>query len=229
MKRDHSRKPKKPPAEAPSQGSAKAGVSRRSFFQALGAVGAAAGLPIGCATGASVSIPQEGVGPAAVPVALKVNGREVKVKVEPRVTLLDALRDHLKLDSADPVDLTGSKRVCDRGSCGACTMIVDGKTVYSCTVLAIEAQGKEIRTVEGLEQGGKLHPVQEEFVACDGLMCGFCTPGFIMTGVACLEKNPNATKDQIRKCLDGNICRCGTQPRALEAVVKAAPKMKGRR
>ena len=222
MKRDDSRKAKKPP-EKPARG-----VSRRSFFQALGAVGAAAGLPVGCASGAS-SIPQEGVGPGAVPVALKVNGREVKVKVEPRVTLLDALRDHLKLDSADPVDLTGSKRVCDRGSCGACTMIVDGKTVYGCTVLAIEAQGKEIRTVEGLEKDGKLHPVQEEFIACDGMMCGFCTPGFIMTGVACLEKNPDATKDQIRKCLDGNICRCGTQPRALEAVVKAGPKMKGRR
>ncbi len=225
MKRDHSRRAKRPP-EPPASG-----VSRRSFFQALGAVGAAAGLPIGCASGAPAvpPIPQEGVGPGPVPLALRVNGKEVKVQVEPRVTLLDALRDHLKLGSADPVDLTGSKRVCDRGSCGACTMIIDGKTVYSCTMLAIEAQGKEIRTVEGLEKDGKLHPVQEEFIACDGMMCGFCTPGFIMTGVACLEKSPNATKDEIRKCLDGNICRCGTQPRALEAVVKAQPKMKGRR
>ena len=119
------------------------------------------------------------------------------------------------------MDLTGSKRVCDRGTCGACTMIVDGKTVYSCSLLAIEAQGKAIRTVEGLAKGGKLHPVQEEFIACDGLMCGFCTPGFIMSGVACLEKHPKATKEQVQECLDGNICRCGTQPRALEAVLKA--------
>jgi xanthine dehydrogenase YagT iron-sulfur-binding subunit len=224
MKREDSRRGRKPP------GKTGGAFSRRGFLQTLGAVGAAAGVPAGCSSGPSApSIPQEGVGPGPVPLALRVNGKEVQVKVEPRVTLLDALRDHVRLGSADPVDLTGSKRVCDRGSCGACTMIVDGKTVYSCSVLAIEAQGKEIRTVEGLAQGNRLHPVQEEFVACDGLMCGFCTPGFIMTGVACLEKNPNATKDQIKKCLDGNICRCGTQPRALEAVAKAAPKMKGRR
>ena len=169
------------------------------------------------------------MGPGAVEVSLRVNGQAVQVKIEPRVTLLDALRDHLKLGSADPVDLTGSKRACDRGSCGACTMIVGGKTVYSCTTLAIEAQGKEIRTVEGLAKGDQLHPVQEEFIACDGLQCGFCTPGFVMAGVACLEKNPNASRDEIRKCLDGNICRCGTQPRSLEAVSKAALRMKGRR
>jgi xanthine dehydrogenase YagT iron-sulfur-binding subunit len=205
--------------------SAKPQVSRRGFLQGVGLAGAAAGVVElgGCASGPGApSIPPEGVGPGAVPMSLNVNGSTVQVAVEPRVTMLDALRDHLKLGSAEPVDLTGSKRVCDRGTCGACTMIVDGKTVYSCSVLAIEAQGKAIRTVEGLAKGGKLHPVQEEFIACDGLMCGFCTPGFIMSGVACLEKHPKATKDQIRDCLDGNICRCGTQPRALEAVAKAA-------
>ena len=207
-------------------------VSRRGFIQTLGLAGVTANLPVlgGCAGGETApQIPAEGVGPGAVEVSLRVNGQAVQVKIEPRVTLLDALRDHLKLGSADPVDLTGSKRACDRGSCGACTMIVGGKTVYSCTTLAIEAQGKEIRTVEGLAKGDQLHPVQEEFIACDGLQCGFCTPGFVMAGVACLEKNPNASREEIRKCLDGNICRCGTQPRSLEAVSKAALRMKGRR
>jgi len=208
------------------------GFSRRDFIQTVGLAGVGATMPAleGCAaSGSGPDIPAEGVGPSPVEVALTVNGQDVKVKVEPRVTLLDALRDHLKLGSADPVDLTGSKRVCDRGSCGACTMIVGGKIVYSCTTLAIEAQGKEIKTVEGLQQNGTLHPLQQEFVACDGLMCGFCTPGFLVAGAACLEKNPNASRDDLRKALDGNICRCGTQTRALEACEKAARRMKGRR
>lgn len=205
-------------------------ISRRGFLRTAGSAGAAAGLA-GCAGSAAKpsAVPEQGVGPGPVPMSLRVNGKAVAVKVEPRVTLLDALRDHLKVGSAEPVDLTGSKRVCDRGTCGACTMIVDGKPVYACTVLAIEAQGREIRTVEGLAQGDRLHPLQEEFIACDGLMCGFCTPGFIMSGVACLEKKPEATAAEIKECLDGNICRCGTQPRALEAVVKAQARMKGRK
>lgn len=203
------------------------GFSRRGFLTAVGLTGPAVGLLEGCRTAeaeAPVKTPQ---GPGPVPVTLKVNGKDVKLNVEPRVTLLDALRDHLGLDGQF-VDLTGSKRVCDRGSCGACTMIVDGRTVYSCSMLAIEAQGRAIRTVEGLEKNGKLHPVQEQFIACDGLMCGFCTPGFIVSGVALLEKNPTPTTEQIRRGLDGNFCRCGTQNRALEAIAKAAAQMKGR-
>jgi xanthine dehydrogenase YagT iron-sulfur-binding subunit len=219
MKKDRAKRP-------PGQG-----FSRRGFLRGMGVAGAAAAtLPQELARAVPEPAPslQDGVGPGPVPVTLKVNGGEVKLKVEPRVTLLDALRDHLKLDSAEPVDLTGSKRACDRGSCGACTMIIDGKTVYSCTTLALEARGTEIRTVEGLEKGGALHPVQEEFIACDGMQCGFCTPGFVMSGVWCLEKNPNATRGEIRRCLDGNICRCGTQGGALEAIEKAAKRMKGR-
>src|SRR5262249_43541666 len=131
------------------------------------------------------------------------------------------------LDRPEYIDLTGAKRVCDRGSCGACTVIMDGKTVYACSILAIEAEGREIRTVEGLEKDGKLHPVQEAFVHCDGLMCGFCTPGFIMASVALLEAHPNPTPEETRRLLDGNICRCGTQPRVLEAVAMAASKMAG--
>jgi xanthine dehydrogenase YagT iron-sulfur-binding subunit len=202
----------------------KGGVSRRNFLKTLGVAGAAAAaLPdeVAVAQDAAPAGPK-GLGPGAVPVTLRVNGTAIKLKVEPRVTLLDALRDHLKLDSADPVDITGAKRVCDRGSCGACTMIVDGRTVYACTMLAVEAQGREIRTVEGLGMGETLHPLQEEFIHCDGMMCGFCTPGFIMAGTALLEKNPKPARDEIRKALDGNICRCGTQPRALEAVEKAS-------
>ena len=128
------------------------------------------------------------------------------------MTLLDALRTR--------ADLTGNKRGCDRGACGACTMIVDGRTVYSCSTLAIEVQGKRIRTVDGLAEGNKLHPVQQAFCDADAMMCGFCTPGFVMATVGVLEKYPKATDAQLHKGLDGNICRCGTFPRIMEAAMK---------
>jgi xanthine dehydrogenase YagT iron-sulfur-binding subunit len=153
------------------------------------------------------------VGPGEVPVTLTVNGKRVDLRIEPRVTLLAAIRTR--------ADLTGNKRVCDRGACGACTMIVDGRTVYSCSTLAIEVQGKQIRTVEGLASGDRLHPVQQAFCDKDALMCGFCTPGFVMATVALLEKHPNPTAEQARKGLDGNICRCGTFVRVLEAAMAA--------
>ena len=153
------------------------------------------------------------VGPGDVPVTLTVNGKRVDLKIEPRVTLLDAVRNR--------ADLTGSKRVCDRGTCGVCTMIVDGRTVNSCSTLAIEVQGKQIRTVDGLSTGNTLHPVQQAFCDVDALMCGFCTPGFVVATVAVLEKYPNATREQISKGLDGNICRCGTFVRIMEAALKA--------
>ena len=142
-----------------------------------------------------------------------VNGKRVDLRIEPRVTLLNALRNR--------ADMTGNKRVCDRGACGACTMIVDGRTVYSCSTLAIEVQGKQIRTVDGLANGATLHPVQQAFCDTDGLMCGFCTPGFVMATVALLERTPNPTIEQARKGLDGNICRCGTFVRIMEAAMKA--------
>jgi len=153
------------------------------------------------------------LGPGDVPVTLTVNGKRVDLNIEPRVTLLDALRTR--------ADLTGNKRVCDRGTCGACTMIVDGRIVYACSTLAIEAQGKQIRTVDGLSTGNTLHPVQQAFCDVDALMCGFCTPGFVVATVAVLEKYPNATREQISKGLDGNICRCGTFVRIMEAAMKA--------
>jgi len=177
-----------------------AGVS--SLVTAVGNVGEAQAQTAG---------PQP-VGPGEVPVQLMVNGRRIDLKIEPRVTLLDALRMR--------ADLTGNKRGCDRGACGACTMIVDGRTVYSCSTLAIEVQGKKIRTVDGLAEGNKLHPVQQAFCDADAMMCGFCTPGFVMATVGVLEKYPRATDAQLYKGLDGNICRCGTFPRILEAAMK---------
>jgi xanthine dehydrogenase YagT iron-sulfur-binding subunit len=153
------------------------------------------------------------VGPGEVPVSLMVNGKKLDLRIEPRVTLLDAVRNR--------ADLTGNKRVCDRGTCGACTMIIDGRTAYSCSTLAIDAQGKQIRTVDGLASGATLHPVQQAFCDKDGMMCGFCTPGFIMATVALLEKHPNPTHEQASRLLDGNICRCGTFPRVMEAALAA--------
>ena len=183
-------------------------VSRRNFLKSTGVVGVAATV-VSSAQSAAQSGPRE-LGPGAVPVRLNVNGRPVDLRIEPRVTLLDALRMR--------ADLTGNKRGCDRGTCGACTMLVDGRPIYSCSTLAIEVQGRQIRTVDGLASGDTLHPVQQAFCDKDALMCGFCTPGFIMASVGLLEKHPNATPEQIRKGLDGNICRCGTFTRIFEAV-----------
>ncbi|HKT80966.1 MAG TPA: (2Fe-2S)-binding protein [Vicinamibacterales bacterium] len=186
-------------------------VSRRDFLKSAGVTGIAAGVA-GAATdaGAQTAGGAQVVGPGDVPVQLTVNGRRIDLRIEPRVTLLDALRMR--------ADLTGNKRGCDRGACGACTMIVDGRAVYSCSTLAIEVQGKQIRNVQGLASAnGTLHPVQQAFVDRDALMCGFCTPGFVMAMVAMFEKNRNPTDVQIRKGLDGNICRFGTFVRIIEA------------
>jgi xanthine dehydrogenase YagT iron-sulfur-binding subunit len=191
-------------------------VTRRDFLKSAGVVGAvtAAAAPSTVEAQAAAGA----VGPGEVPVRLMVNGKRLDLMIEPRVTLLDALRMR--------ADLTGNKRVCDRGTCGACTMIVDGRAVYSCSTLAIEVQGKQIRSVDGLANGSTLHPVQQAFCEADALMCGFCTPGFIMASVALLEKNPAPTPEQIRRGLDGNICRCGTFSRIFEAVssVKEVPR-----
>jgi xanthine dehydrogenase YagT iron-sulfur-binding subunit len=198
------------------------GMSRRRFLQGSGlaaAATAASGLAAEALPGLSAAQPEPAVpamGPGAVKITLNVNGRKMATAVEPRVTLLDALRNYL--------DVTGCKRVCDRGTCGACTMIVDGRTVYSCSTLAIEVQGKQIRTVDGLANGATLHPVQQAFCDVDALMCGFCTPGFVVATVALLEKHPNATPEQMRQGLDGNICRCGTFVRILEAANAAKAK-----
>jgi len=142
-----------------------------------------------------------------------VNGTRVDLKIEPRVTLLDAVRNR--------ADLTGNKRVCDRGTCGACTMIVDGRTVYACSTLAIEVQGKQIRTVDGLSTGAALHPVQQAFCDVDALMCGFCTPASSSRPSPCSRniRTPRARRSVVGST--ANICRCGTFVRIMEAALKA--------
>ncbi len=219
------------PEKTASGQSHNGGVSRRQFLKVVGA-GAAAGLADeGLVSGATepVRTGEEAWGPDRVPVTLHVNGAPLQVKVEPRVTLLDCLRDHKLVNSSDAVDLTGAKRVCDRSACGACTVLLSGKTVYACSVLAVEVDGQEIVTVEGLGDPGDLHPLQEAFVEHDGLQCGFCTPGFVMSSVALLDENGSPDDAEIDRNLSGNICRCGTQVRVREAIHAAAKKMRGGR
>jgi xanthine dehydrogenase YagT iron-sulfur-binding subunit len=177
------------------------GFSRRDFLKISGitaAVPIVVGPRVVRAAGADVAV----YGPGKTPIALTVNGKKLAAELEPRVTLLDALRDSF--------DLTGSKRVCDRAECGACTVLVDGKPVYSCSMLAIDAQGHRITTVESLTQAGRLHPLQQAFIDNDAQQCGFCTPGFIVAGKALLDRHPNPTAEQVQKGLSGNYCRCGT-------------------
>jgi len=189
------------------------GLSRRRFLKVSGislSVPLVMGHRVINVAGAEVKV----YGPTKVPIQLMINGKASTVNVEPRVTLLEALRNEL--------DITGAKRVCDRATCGACTMIVDGKPVYSCSVLAIEAQGKQITTVESLMQGDKLHPLQQAFIDNDGQQCGFCTPGFVVAAKAFLDKNPTPTSEEIQKGLGGNLCRCGTYMGVRAAVAQTA-------
>jgi xanthine dehydrogenase YagT iron-sulfur-binding subunit len=201
---------KQRPREADS---AQPAFSRRSFLKTAG-VGAAASTVVG--VGASAAAAPQVLGPGAVTLSLKVNGAVRQVTVEPRVTLLDALRNHL--------DLTGAKQVCDRGGCGACTVTLDGESVKSCLMLAADAEGHEVTTVEGIGTPEHMSPLQQAFVEKDALQCGFCTPGFVVAGTAFLAKHPDPTLDQIKHGLSGNLCRCGTYGRIFEAVQDAAKK-----
>jgi xanthine dehydrogenase YagT iron-sulfur-binding subunit len=190
--------------------------SRRTFLKSLGTVAAATATARVQSVAAELekANTERIVGPEAVPVTLNVNGQKLKFQLEPRVTLLDALRNYHSL--------TGAKEGCDRASCGACTVMMDGRPIYSCQKLAIEAQGHEITTIEGLASEGKLTKVQREFVDKDALMCGYCTPGFVMSITALLAKNPRPTPEEVKHACAGNLCRCGTQPRILEAALSAA-------
>jgi xanthine dehydrogenase YagT iron-sulfur-binding subunit len=207
----------KPPASkkapARNQAGSKTGFTRRGFLQSAGAAG---GVAVVAREGAARAAekPAKVLPAARVPVTLNVNGKERKLKVEPRTTLLRALRNEL--------DLTGSKEVCDRGACGACSVQLDGQLVTSCMVLAVDAVGKRVTTIEGLAQGDKLHPIQDAFVKCDALQCGFCTPGMIMACKSLLDENKKPTLTQIKRGLSGNICRCGTYNNIFAAVDLAA-------
>ncbi len=198
-------------SDAPDRDSSRSGLSRRDFLRGSGLSAASAAL-----TGSAVGLVEDAVadegknpevpahGPGPVALTLTVNGKELKTKVEPRVTLLDALRNYL--------DVTGCKRVCDRGSCGACTVLLDGKPIYACSMLALDAQGHKITTAEALAE------VPSAFCDADAQQCGFCTPGFVVSMHAVLQANPKATPEQVEEGLAGNICRCGTYEQMRDTI-----------
>ncbi len=197
------------------------GLSRRQFLKGSGMTAAATaltGAPLEALAKPDVKAAEPaGMGPGAVACELRVNDKPVKITIEPRVTLLDALRNY--------ADITGPKRVCDRGTCGACTILVDGKSIYACTCFALEAQGKKIETSENLDAAGTLHKVPAAFVQYDGQQCGFCTPGFVMAMKSAFDKTAHPTPAQVEDALAGNICRCGTYQQirdGLRSLCKAA-------
>lgn len=198
----------------------KPGASRRDFLRGSGLAAATAvitGPAVAALDEAKAAEPEFKTVSGAVQVTLQVDGQARTCEIEPRSTLLDTLRNRL--------DVTGPKRVCDRASCGACTTIVDGAPVYSCTTLAIACRGKTIETLHSFDDGPR--GVPHAFHQHDGLMCGYCTPGFVTACKALLDRNPNPTMEEVRKGLDGNICRCGTYVGVIEAALAAAKAMKG--
>ena len=200
----------------PEPGQTPRGVSRRSFIQTLGASAAATALADRVAAAASER-PADGpaiLGPDPVAITLNVNGKDLKATVDPSATLLQVLRMNL--------NLTGAKEICDRGACGGCSVLIDGKLHVSCMMLAVDAIGSMITTVEGLEKDGKLDPVQEAFVRHDAMQCGYCTPGLVMATRWLLNEVPKPTMVQIQKYLAGNICRCGTYTNVFNAALEAS-------
>lgn len=199
------------------------GFSRRKFLKGLGATSVAGGILTTAATQEAAeqaaADPAVPVGPGEVTITLNINGDDKTVSVEPRTTLLDALRNRL--------NLTGSKKVCDRGTCGACTVLQDGRPVYACSILAIDAQGTAITTIEGLGSPEKLSAVQTAFIENDAQQCGFCTPGFVVATTALLNRTADPTPEQAQAALGGNLCRCGTYAGIKQAVLDAAKAMKG--
>jgi xanthine dehydrogenase YagT iron-sulfur-binding subunit len=190
------------------------GVSRRDFLKISGisaAVPLVAGSEVVIVDDKEVPV----YGPGKLAMEFTINRKKYKANLAPRVTLLDALRDHFQL--------TGAKRVCDRGECGACTVLMDDRAVYSCMVLAIEAQEAQITTVESLACANELHPVQQAFVEHDASQCGFCTPGFVMACKAFLDKHPKPTTEDIRRGVSGNFCRCGTYDGIKQAIAQHRP------
>ena len=194
---------------------AASGYNRRAFIGgaagavAIPLVARAAGDPNAGSVVADPSLP--------VDVTLRVNDTTKTLKIDARTTLLDALRDH--------VGLTGTKKGCDHGQCGACTVIVDGRRVLSCFTLALTAQDQPITTIEGLSQGDKLHPMQQAFIDLDALQCGYCTPGQIISAIACVKEGHATNEDDIREYMSGNICRCAAYSNIVAAVKQAAPAM----
>jgi xanthine dehydrogenase YagT iron-sulfur-binding subunit len=208
------------PEEGSHRNNAKKGISRRGFLKGAGltTVGTVA-LQTGV-LGSSVqeaTLAEQAIGPDAALIKLDVNGRVRSMAIEPRTTLANALRDQLQL--------TGTKLVCDRGACSACTVWVDGKPVNSCLTLAVEVVGQKITTIEGIGTEEHLHPVQQAFIDHDASQCGFCTPGMIMTATHFLQNHPKPNLEEVKVALRGNLCRCGTQPNVFKATLAASEKM----
>jgi xanthine dehydrogenase YagT iron-sulfur-binding subunit len=202
------------------------GVSRRSFLKTVGAAAVVGDGLVGAVGAQETPAPTTNpAGPISgeVPITLTLNGKPRAVTVEPRTTLLSAIRDRL-----DP-PLTGPKLVCDAGTCGACTVLLEGKPVYGCSVLAIDVVGKSVTTVEGIGTPELPSPVQSAFVAHDAMMCGFCTSGFVTNATGFLKQNPNPTLQEVKEGCKGNFCRCGTFPHVFDAVLAAAAQIKSRR
>jgi aerobic-type carbon monoxide dehydrogenase small subunit (CoxS/CutS family) len=191
--------------------------SRRGFLKGAGVTAAATVIESANALARETKDAlhhDRAVGPDALPVKLLINGHEYSVMIEPRYTLAETLRDNL--------GLTGTKVVCDRGSCSACTVWVDKTPVLACMTLAIDVVGRKITTIEGLSHGETMHPVQAAFVKHDAMQCGFCTPGMVMSCAALLERNPNPNLDDVKHAVSGNLCRCGTYPKVFAATLDAA-------
>jgi xanthine dehydrogenase YagT iron-sulfur-binding subunit len=203
-----------------SQDKQKHGTTRRTFLKSAGIVSASvAGAEMLTGVPRAQAEEQAGaVGPGKIPLKLRVNGEVRSVNVEPRTTLAEALRDELHL--------TGTKVVCDRGSCSACTVMLDKTPVCSCMTLAVDVGDRNVTTIEGLAHGEDLHPIQAAFIEHDALQCGFCTSGMLMSCASLLERNPKPSAEDVRTAISGNICRCATYPRVLEAV-GAASQSKG--
>ena len=213
MVRSEPEDPHAPHAASRAAGAREA-FSRRSFLK--GAGGLAAGGALGeAALGGQAAEPELARRAGTFEIELSINGAAQKLEVEPRTTLLAALRER-----CDP-PLTGAKLVCDMGTCGACTVLLDGKPAYACLQLACGLEQVAITTVEGLAPPGQLSAVQEAFCAEDGMMCGFCTPGFVVSVTACLARDPNASEADVRAACAGNVCRCGTYPHIWRAAERA--------
>ena len=195
------------------------GFSRRGFLTSVGVTGGALTTGILGTAAPAVAAEPAVAGPGPVAFTLTINGKPYKVNLEPRTTLCDALRNHL--------DFTASKRVCDRATCGACTVILDGKAVYGCTVLAIDAQGRKIETLEGISTPDHPHAVSQAFVNNDAQQCGYCTPGFVVAAKAFLDHKTNPTYEEVKRGLGGNLCRCGTYVGVRKAVLEAAKHQHG--
>lgn len=206
-----------------SGGGGKSGITRRGFLKGAGLTAAGTALlePVRAFSDAAASTNPEVTefGPGPVPVRLQVNGKEHAVNIEPRTTLAEALRINL--------GMTGTKIICDRGACSGCTVWLDKVPVNSCMMLAMDAIGHDVTTIEGLSAEGEPHPLQTAFVKHDAMQCGFCTPGMVMSCAALLEKNPHPSEQDVRQAIAGNLCRCGTYPRIFSATLEAAGNVRG--